>query len=103
MKKEQTVPVKDRLLMFEKQRQKIASKRTTPKENLPAEKKRKRKITDEDCEVKEENENDDIHNSENGFPFGDDYQRSSCKKESKENNRYLQGESRRRRGRKNWS
>ncbi|XP_056690334.1 uncharacterized protein [Spinacia oleracea] len=66
-KKEQTVPVKDRLLMFEKQRQKIASKRTTPKANLPAEKKRKRKITDEDYEVKEENGNDDIHNSENAL------------------------------------
>ncbi|XP_021864133.2 uncharacterized protein [Spinacia oleracea] len=65
--KKQIVPVKDRLLMFEKQRQEIASKRTTPKANLPAEKKRKRKITDEDWEVKEENENDDIHNSENAL------------------------------------
>ncbi|XP_056685415.1 uncharacterized protein [Spinacia oleracea] len=63
-KTEQTVPVKDRLLMFEKQRQEIASKRTTPKANLPAEKKRKRKIADEDWEGKEENENDDIHKSE---------------------------------------
>ncbi|XP_056691314.1 uncharacterized protein [Spinacia oleracea] len=61
---EQTVPVKDRLLMFEKQRQEIASKRTTPKANLPAEKKRKRKIADKDWEGKEENENDDIHKSE---------------------------------------
>ncbi|XP_056698382.1 uncharacterized protein [Spinacia oleracea] len=49
MKKKQTVPVKDR---------------TTPKANLPAEKKRKRKIADEDWEGKEENENDDIYNSE---------------------------------------
>ncbi|XP_056691771.1 uncharacterized protein [Spinacia oleracea] len=55
MPKEKTVPVKERLVQFEKQRQKIASKRTAAKANLPAERKTKRKITDEEYEVKEEN------------------------------------------------
>ncbi|XP_056695160.1 uncharacterized protein [Spinacia oleracea] len=66
MKNDRTLPVKERLKKFEEERQKIALRRTTPKASLPAEKKRKRKI-DEDYEAKEENENDDIHCSENAL------------------------------------